>query len=101
MPQLDIANQIKACLFSGLSEEVYLSHVKILESANDHNNDQQPMESKPRYILLALNPKSNKGNIYKSKRNSNGTFSIGKTWPLDSLRGLQLINVRFFSIFIY
>ena len=31
--------------------------------------------------------------IHKSKRNTNGTFSIGKTWNLEDLRGLE-VHVR-------
>lgn len=28
--------------------------------------------------------------IHKSKRNTNGTFSIGKTWNLEDLRALEV-----------
>ena len=33
------------------------------------------------------------GFIHKSKWNANGTFSIGKTWNLSELRGIE-VNVR-------
>lgn len=37
------------------------------------------------------------GFIHKSKWNANGTFSIGKTWNLSELRGIE-VNVRTHSL---
>jgi len=34
------------------------------------------------------------GYIHKSKANSNGSFSVGKTWKLDDLKSVQIVNVR-------
>lgn len=34
------------------------------------------------------------GFIHKSKLNANGTFSVGKTWKLEDLRGIEIVNVR-------
>ena len=31
--------------------------------------------------------------IHKSRVNPNGTFSVGKTWKLADLRGIQVPNV--------
>jgi hypothetical protein len=33
------------------------------------------------------------GLIHKSKMNSNGTFSVGKTWRLNELRGVEVTDV--------
>jgi hypothetical protein len=33
------------------------------------------------------------GFIHKSKMNSNGTFSVGKTWKLNELRGVEVTDV--------
>jgi len=33
------------------------------------------------------------GFIHKSKMNSNGTFSVGKTWMLNELRGVEVADV--------
>jgi hypothetical protein len=33
------------------------------------------------------------GLIHKSKMNSNGTFSVGKTWKLNELRGVEVTDV--------
>jgi exocyst complex component 1 len=37
---------------------------------------------------------NNAGFIKKSKLNTNGTFSVGKTWRLAELRGIQVTDVR-------
>ncbi|TIB73777.1 hypothetical protein E3Q06_01492 [Wallemia mellicola] len=89
MSQLKISDQIIASLFSGLSTEKYLSHCKIIESSDP---------PKPRYLLLAIDRTTKQANIYKSKRNSNGTFSIGKTWPLSSLRAAELLTHNTFKL---
>jgi len=34
--------------------------------------------------------------IHKSKANPNGTFSIGKTWNIEDLRGLEVLSVCLF-----
>ena len=34
------------------------------------------------------------GFIHKSKLNSNGSFSVGKSWKLVELRGVEVLNVR-------
>lgn len=86
----------------GAPQETYVSHVKIWEETEEGGK-------KPRYILLSrkLHPSSlsfccakskaentaGEGFIHKSKMNTNNTFSIGKTWKLTELRGLEVINV--------
>jgi len=50
----------------------------------------------PRQIPVILSravTDSDTGFIHKSKANTNGTFSIGKTWNLSELRGIE-VNVR-------
>ena len=86
---------------SGNLEETYVSHVKIWEDAEGGR--------KPRYILLSrrlqyiflcamninwvLEASNGSGFIHKSKLNTNGTFSIGKTWKLAELRAINVISV--------
>jgi exocyst complex component 1 len=90
---------------AGNLEETYVSHVKIWEDAGSEGG------RKPRYILLsrmsfkyidairthgmnyALEASNGSGFIHKSKLNTNGTFSVGKTWKLRELRGAQVVNV--------
>lgn len=88
-------------------DESYVGHIKIWEDAEDG-------KEKPRYIilartcpvetgalpclicpcLLALEASNGMGYIHKSKQNTNGTFSIGKTWNVVELRALELLGVR-------
>ncbi|KAH8998826.1 exocyst complex component sec3 subunit [Lactarius hatsudake] len=76
---------------TGGSEETYISHVKIWEDAGPE------ADLKPRYILLARNSDGNCF-IHKSKMNSNGTFSVGKTWKLTELRAVEVMNPLAFNI---
>ncbi|KAI9461020.1 exocyst complex component sec3 subunit [Lactarius psammicola] len=76
---------------AGGSEETYISHVKIWEDAGPE------ADLKPRYIILARNVDGNCF-IHKSKMNSNGTFSVGKTWKLTELRAVEVVNPVAFNI---
>jgi hypothetical protein len=38
------------------------------------------------------------GNIHKAKLNGNGTFSVGKTWPVSELTGIEVITVRILNL---
>ncbi|KAF8578441.1 hypothetical protein K439DRAFT_1638802 [Ramaria rubella] len=74
----------------GSPQESYVSHVKIWEETEEGGK-------KPRYILLSQNDAGG-GFIHKSKMNTNNTFSIGKTWKLSELRGLEVISPGVFTI---
>jgi len=103
----DVKQSIIASVFSrrnatGSLEETYVSHIKIWEDAGTEGR-------KARYILLSrmsstkglhlhiylsfVEANNGSGFIHKSKLNSNSTFSVGKTWKLSELRGLQVITV--------
>ena len=41
------------------------------------------------------------GFIHKSKLNTNGTFSVGKTWRLAELRALNVISVCILAAFLH
>ncbi|CAE6412634.1 unnamed protein product [Rhizoctonia solani] len=43
---------------------------------------------------MALVSINGKGFIHKAKRNTNGTFSVGKTWKLEELKGVEILGVR-------
>ncbi|KAF8273874.1 exocyst complex component Sec3-domain-containing protein [Lactarius quietus] len=76
---------------SGGTEEAYVSHVKIWEDGGPE------ADLKPRYIVLARNTDGSCF-IHKSKMNSNGTFSVGKTWRLTELRAVEVVNPAAFNI---
>ncbi|GLB35990.1 putative exocyst complex component SEC3 N-terminal PIP2 binding PH [Lyophyllum shimeji] len=93
----DQRQKIIASVFSrrnatGNLEEAYVSHVKIWEDAGPEGGGK-----KPRYILLSQ-ASNGSGFIHKSKLNTNGTFSVGKTWRLPELRAIHVVNSLSFNI---
>ncbi|KZP31167.1 hypothetical protein FIBSPDRAFT_724739 [Athelia psychrophila] len=74
---------------NGTPEDSYVSHIKIRE------DDGSGM--KARYILLSLTS-TGTGVIHKSKLNTNGSFSVGKTWQLPELRALEVVSPQAFNI---
>ena len=69
----------------------YVTHLKVYERQDDA--DVAPgaqAQRKTRYIILGADPERTHATMYKSKRNANGSFSIGKEWDLATLRELRL-----------
>jgi hypothetical protein len=50
------------------------------------------------WLYSASGNSDGEGFIHKSKMNSNGTFSVGKTWRLNELRAVEVINVSCTSV---
>lgn len=73
--------------------ETYITHIRIVEYSS-HPSSPPPPEAvtpqseKPRVIIVAVR-KSGRVRMHKSKENANGTFSIGKTWDLNDLTGIE------------
>lgn len=98
--------KIVESLFSnrGNLDESYVSHVKIFEDAPGEG-------TKARFIIigrgfsitcvsscrhLPLSPGNNTtgaGSIHKAKENNNRSFSIGKTWSMQDLTGIDVVDV--------
>ncbi|KAK0629178.1 exocyst complex component Sec3-domain-containing protein [Bombardia bombarda] len=77
----------------GSTLETYITHIRIVEfsthpTAPPPPQARTPQAEKPRVIIVAVR-KSGRVRIHKSKENPNGTFSIGKTWFLDDLTGIE------------
>ncbi|KAG1875576.1 exocyst complex component Sec3-domain-containing protein [Suillus subalutaceus] len=72
-------------------QETYVGHIKIWEDAGEDSG------KKPRYILLSQGSDGT-GFLHKSKLNTNGSFSVGKTWKLSELRGIEVSNPGSFNI---
>ncbi|KAI0085410.1 exocyst complex component Sec3-domain-containing protein [Irpex rosettiformis] len=91
-----VRQRIISSVFSKLGanghQETYVAHVKIWEDVSPEEGGK-----KPRYIIIARSSDGT-GSIHKSKLNSNGSFSVGKTWKLGDLRGVEVINPLAFSI---
>ncbi|KZT30718.1 hypothetical protein NEOLEDRAFT_1126325 [Neolentinus lepideus HHB14362 ss-1] len=71
-------------------EESYTGHLRILEDAEDGSK-------KPRYIILSQTSNGT-GFIHKSKLNTNGSFSVGKTWKIPELRAVEVLTPTSFNI---
>ncbi|KAG5440319.1 hypothetical protein PCANB_001889 [Pneumocystis canis] len=101
----DIKVRIIRSLFSYRTEngeliENYITHVKVLEESYYYppsRSGSQHTTRKLRYILISV---KNNGNvqIHKSRENSNGTFSIGKTWDMNELQRID--NIDTFKVII-
>lgn len=72
--------------------ESYITHIRILEDGNYQSSPPPPNASteqkKPRVIIVAVR-KSGRVRMHKARENGNGSFSIGKTWPLDDLTAIE------------
>ncbi|KAI8097568.1 exocyst complex component Sec3-domain-containing protein [Halteromyces radiatus] len=90
----DIRAAITASLFSpdvgGVAEKL-LIHLKVFEDLKQGDASKGAgIMGKPRY--LCLTQKRNRCRLYKTKRNQNGTFSIGKSWSLEDIRQAEVID---------
>ncbi|KAI0328157.1 hypothetical protein GY45DRAFT_1326692 [Cubamyces sp. BRFM 1775] len=87
-----VRQRIISSVFTKLSEETYVAHLKIWEEAPADEGGK-----KPRYIIISQS-NNGQGYIHKSKLNTNGSFSVGKTWRVSELRGLEVLNPLAFNI---
>jgi exocyst complex component 1 len=75
-----------------LVTESYITHIRITEDAAYPSTpsppNSPPENKKPRLIIVALR-KSGRVRMHKARENSDGSFSIGKTWMLDDLNAIQ------------
>ncbi|KAL8947826.1 MAG: hypothetical protein Q9222_005932 [Ikaeria aurantiellina] len=76
----------------GSVTESYITHIRIVEDAA-YPSSPPPSQSpesnkKPRIIVVAVR-KTGRVRMHKARENANGTFSIGKTWNLDDLSGIE------------
>ncbi|OKL59661.1 hypothetical protein UA08_05379 [Talaromyces atroroseus] len=76
----------------GALTESYITHIRITEDAAYPSTpsppNSPPENKKPRLIIVALR-KSGRVRMHKARENSDGSFSIGKTWMLDDLNAIQ------------
>ncbi|SLM35964.1 Exocyst complex, component 1/SEC3 [Lasallia pustulata] len=76
----------------GSTMESYITHIRIVEDAEYPSSPPPPQASlenkKPRVIIVAVR-KSSRVRVHKARENSNGSFSIGKTWALDDLTAIE------------
>ncbi|RFU31297.1 hypothetical protein B7463_g5046, partial [Scytalidium lignicola] len=79
----------------GSLSESYITHIRILEDSAYPSSppppESRPEGKKPRLIIVAVR-KSGRVRLHKARENTNGTFSIGKTWNMDELSAVQSFN---------
>ncbi|CCX14306.1 exocyst complex component Sec3-domain-containing protein [Pyronema domesticum] len=73
--------------------ESYITHCRVIEEGSGSEKPSNPGEVdpdsiKPRVIMVAVR-KSGRVRMHKARENSNGSFSIGKTWNLDDLQTIK------------
>lgn len=76
----------------GSASESYITHIRIVEDASCPSSppplDSPPDNRKARVIIVAVR-RSGRVRMHKARENTNGTFSIGKTWVLDDLEVIE------------
>ncbi|KAJ5678769.1 hypothetical protein N7462_007013 [Penicillium macrosclerotiorum] len=76
----------------GTLVESYITHVRITEDAAYPSTPAPPSSApenkKPRVIIVSVR-RSGRVRMHKARENSDGSFSIGKTWMLDDLSAIQ------------
>lgn len=72
--------------------ESYITHIRITEDAAYPSSpappNSAPDNKKARVIIVAVR-RSGRVRMHKARENSDGSFSIGKTWMLDDLSAIQ------------
>jgi hypothetical protein len=73
-------------------QESYITHIRITEDGAYQSSppppNSNPDQKKQRLIIIAVR-KSGRVRMHKARENANGTYSIGKTWPLDDLSAIE------------
>jgi len=76
-------------------KEDYITHIRVIEDAASPSSPPAPDSpldaKKPRLIIIGVR-KSGHVRMHKARENLDGTFSIGKTWPLDDLKVVESFN---------
>ncbi|KAJ9245120.1 hypothetical protein DTO169E5_987 [Paecilomyces variotii] len=76
----------------GSVAESYITHIRITEDAAYPSSpappNSAPDNKKARVIIVAVR-RSGRVRMHKARENSDGSFSIGKTWMLDDLSAIQ------------
>ncbi|GAA5808968.1 hypothetical protein MFLAVUS_002368 [Mucor flavus] len=90
-----IRQALLSSLFSQGSGEKLIVHVKTYKDIQSSENNKD-IKGTPRY--LCLTQKRNAIRLLKVKRNPTGTFSISKTWSLDDIRQIKIVDAHQFAI---
>ena len=77
---------------NGQLSEAYVTHLSIIEDAQYPQTPPPPDSAadnkKPRLIVIAVRS-TGRVRMHKARENSNGSFSIGKTWNMEELSAIE------------
>lgn len=80
---------------NGQLAESYITHIRVQEDGQYPSNppppESAPENKKPRVIIIAVRS-TGRVRMHKARENSNGSFSIGKTWNLEELSAIESFN---------
>lgn len=82
-----MAEQFGATLRGRVPDNEYVAHLKVYEFAEGGT---EGASHKTRYMVVGASPSLRRAFLYKTRRNANGSFSIGKEWDLSTLKALAL-----------
>ena len=76
----------------GQLQESYITHIRVQEDASYPQSPPPPTSSasnkKGRIIMISVR-NTGRVKLHKARENANGTFSIGKTWPMEDLSAVE------------
>ncbi|KAK5286018.1 hypothetical protein LTR16_004350, partial [Cryomyces antarcticus] len=77
---------------NGQLAESYITHIRVQEDAAYPSSPPPPSSTpdnkKPRLVVIAVRS-TGRVRMHKARENSNGSFSIGKTWNLEDLSAIE------------
>lgn len=76
----------------GFVLESYITHIRVIEDAHYPASPPPPQstgDSKKQRVIIVAVKRSGRVRLHKGRENPNLSFSIGKTWNLDDLTGVQ------------
>ncbi|KAF2706285.1 hypothetical protein K504DRAFT_459588 [Pleomassaria siparia CBS 279.74] len=93
----DERRRITESCFSKVDEqgqliESYITHIRVQEDASHPQSppppNSNPSTKKPRVIIVSVRA-TGRVRLHKARENANGSFSIGKTWNMEELSGVE------------
>ena len=73
-------------------QESYITHIRVLEDGSYPQTPPPPnaatANKKPRIIMISVR-NTGRVKLHKARENANGTFSIGKSWPMEELSAVE------------
>ncbi|KAF2130590.1 hypothetical protein P153DRAFT_395984 [Dothidotthia symphoricarpi CBS 119687] len=76
----------------GQLQESYITHIRVQEDGQFPQSPPPPTSApankKPRIVMISVR-NTGRVKLHKARENANGTFSIGKSWPMEELSAVE------------